>query len=81
MKTFSMSLALNVSTVSRPVALSGIADKRNMSAVKTYWLSPGQRNSVIHIVECCTLFVISLALIAIQEILHRRDNSFEPNLM
>lgn len=77
MKTFSMSLALNVSTVSRPVALSGIADKRNMSAVKTYWLSPGQRNSV----ECCTLFVISLALIAIQEILHRRDNSFELNLM
>lgn len=79
MKTFSMSLALNVSTVSRPVALSGIADKRNMSAVKNVLVVAW--TTYIHIVECCTLFVISLAFMAIQEILHWRDNSFELNLM
>lgn len=38
MKTFSMSSAHSVSTVSRPVELSGNAVKRNMGAVKTPWL-------------------------------------------
>lgn len=44
MKTFSMSSAHNVCTVSRPVELSGNAVKRNMGAVKTP-VVPGQLNS------------------------------------